>query len=269
MSSAQVPRSISGAVPTATRADETARLLQLAASSAEPARSRILAEVVELNLVVARSIAHRYRGRGEPLDDLEQVAALGLIKAVRQFDPTLGKDFLSYAVPTVRGEVKRHFRDHSWIVRPPRRVQELQPRIEAATDLLRSQLNSSPTVVQLAEFLTEDAESIIEALTSDGCFRAASLDAALTASAEDHGTSLFGVIGRDDDGYALTEFRTDLEPALDGLTERDRHILSRRVDDGWTQQEIADELQMSQMQVSRVLAKIRCLLRNALQVAVA
>jgi RNA polymerase sigma-B factor len=269
MSSVQAPRPIHTAAAAGTRGERTARLLQLAASSPEPARSRIQAEVVELNLVVARSIAHRYRGRGEPLDDLEQVAALGLVKAVRQFDPSHGKDFLSYAVPTVSGEVKRHFRDHSWMVRPPRRIQELQPRIEAATDLLRSQLNSSPTVVDVAEYLAEDSETIVEALTCDGCFTAASLDGALTTASDDHGTSLLGVIGQDDDGYALCEFRTDLEPALDVLSPRDRHILARRVNDGWTQQEIADELGMSQMQVSRVLSKIRSLLRDALHVAVA
>jgi RNA polymerase sigma-B factor len=251
------------------RAERTARLLRQAASSPEPERSRLHDEVVELNLVVARAVAHRYRGRGEPLDDLEQVAALGLVKAVRRFDPAQEKDFLSYAVPTISGEVKRHFRDYSWTVRPPRRIQELQPRIMSALDRLTAQLNRSPSPSEVARALGASTDDVIEALTSDGCFHAASLDAPPVSAADDDASSLLGVIGGDEGGYGVVEVRQDLRPALDQLSPRDRHILARRVEAGWTQQEIADELNLSQMQVSRVLARIRARLQDATQTSVA
>ena len=248
---------------TESRAEQTARLLRLAASSAEPRRSQLQDEVVRLNLAVAHGVAHRYSGRGEPLDDLEQVAALGLVKAVRNFDAAQGSDFLSYAVPTIRGEVKRHFRDHAWMVRPPRRIQEIQPRIVAAIDLLSSRQTTVPSPADVADLLGEDTDNVVEAMTSHGCFHAASLDALLTPD-ESPTTSLHGVIGRHDGGFGLTETRADLEPALQQLSPRDRHILVRRVEDGWTQQQIADELAISQMQISRVLAQIRSRLHDAL-----
>jgi len=252
-----------------TRAEQTARLLRQAADSSGPERNRLQDEVVQLNLVVATAIAHRYRGRGEPVDDLEQVAALGLVKAVRGFDVTQDKDFLSYAVPTISGEVKRHFRDYAWNVRPPRRIQELQPRITAALDRLTARLDRAPTPVELAAELDTSPDDVIEALSSDGCFHAASLDARIASAPDDGMTSLMGVIGHDEGGFAVAETRQDLQPALGELSARDRHILSRRVDSGWTQQEIADELNLSQMQVSRVLARIRARLRDATEVNVA
>jgi RNA polymerase sigma-B factor len=252
-----------------TRAERTARLLKMAAVSPEPERSRLHDEVVELNLVVARAVAHRYRGRGEPLDDLEQVASLGLVKAVRRFDPAQEKDFLSYAVPTISGEVKRHFRDYSWTVRPPRRIQELQPRIMAALDRLTAQLNRSPNPDEVASALGATTDDVIEALTSDGCFHAASLDAPPVSAADDDASSLLGIIGGEDGGYGVVEIRQALRPALEQLSARDRHILARRVEAGWTQQEIADELELSQMQVSRVLSRIRSRLQDATQTSVA
>lgn len=251
------------------RAAQTARLLACAAASPEPASSRLRDEVVQLNLVVARAVARRYRGRGELLDDLEQVAALGLVKAVRSFDPAQGNDFLSYAVPTIRGEVKRHFRDYSWAVRPPRRVQELQPRITAASCELVPELNRSPTTDEVAERLGVHVDDVIEALTSDGCFHPSSLDAPPAGFRTDSDESLLGAIGQPERGYGLVESQVDLGPAMGELSYRDRRILARRVDDGWTQQEIADEQGISQMQVSRILARIRAQLRDATREAVA
>ena len=246
------------------RAKQTVRLLRLAASSAEPRRSQLQDEVVRLHLAVSRGVAYRYSGRGEPLDDLEQVAALGLVKAVRNFDPSRGSDFYSYAIPTIRGEVKRHFRDHAWMVRPPRRIQVIQPRIVAAIDLLGSRQTTMPTPAEVADHLGEDTDDVVEAMTSNGCFHATSLDALLTTE-EGPTTSLHGVIGRHDGGFSLTDTRADLEPALAQLSVRDRQILVLRVDHDWTQQKIADELAISQMQVSRVLARIRSRLHDALQ----
>ena len=251
------------------RSEQTARLLDLAAESTGAARAQLLDRVVELNLGVARAVAQRFRGRGEPLEDLEQVAALGLVKAVRLFAPERGKDFLSYAVPTIRGEVKRHFRDHAWTVRPPRRIQELQPRIARASEELTTRLNRSPRPDEVAAVLGVSTDEVIEALTCDGCFHSTSLDVRPTGSAPDSATSLHAVLGHPDAGFALTELRAALAPALVALSDRDRHILARRVDDGWTQQEIADELGVSQMQVSRVLARIRARLARATQDAVA
>ena len=251
------------------RAERTAHLLRLAAAQRGARRRRLLDEVIRLNLPVARAIARRYGGRGEPLDDLEQVAALGLVKAVRQFDPDRGRDFLSYAVPTMSGEVKRHFRDNAWMVRPPRRVQDLQPKISAAVEQLSGELRRSPTPGQVASFLGEAPEHVIEALASDGCFQTMPLEVSPDTPSGTLNASLADVIGRDDVGYRLTEVRTDLALALEGLSPRERLVLAPRVRDGWTQQRIAHELDVSQMQVSRMLVSIRARLRDAMRAAVA
>ena len=129
-----------------------------------------------LHLGLAHAEASRYRSRGMPLDDLRQVAALALTKATRGYDVTTGHDFLSYAVPTIRGELRKYFRDHGWMIRPPRRIQELQARINAAEAELSNQLGRSPQPVEIADHLDECTESVIEALASDGCFVPASLD---------------------------------------------------------------------------------------------
>ncbi len=132
--------------------------------------------MIVLHLDLAHAEAARYRSRGIPLDDLRQVAALALTKAARGYDVTTGHDFLSYAVPTIRGELRKHFRDHGWMIRPPRRIQELQARINAAEAELSNELGRSPQPAEIADHLEECTESVIEALASDGCFVPASLD---------------------------------------------------------------------------------------------
>jgi RNA polymerase sigma factor (sigma-70 family) len=164
-------------VTEADRSQITARLLaQIAETTDEVEQKRLRDEIVVLNMGVARAIASRYRDRGIARDDLLQAAYVGLVKAVQGFDPTFERDFLSYAVPTVTGEVKRYFRDFGWTVRPPRRIQELQAQISRASNELSQSLHRSPKPREVAEFLGIDVDSVIEALAADGCFTPASLD---------------------------------------------------------------------------------------------
>ena len=251
-----------------TRAQQTAHLLRLAAAETGASRRRLHDEVIRLNVPVAWAIARRYRGRGEPLDDLQQVAALGLVQAVRRFDPDRGNDFLSFALPTISGQVKRYFRDCTWTVRPPRHIQDLQARIAAAVEELTGQLHGSPTPAQVAAFLDVETEHVIEALATDGCFQTTSLDARTEVTSGNAGSSISDVIGREEGGYRVTEVCADLALALGHVPPRDRLVLIHRVRDGWTQQQIADELGMSQVHVSRVLSRVRAHLREAMRVAV-
>jgi RNA polymerase sigma-B factor len=221
-----------------------------------PARL-LVNELIEANVGVARSIASRYRNRGVDLADLEQVALLGLIKAAQRFDADAGHDFLSYAVPTIRGEVRRHFRDAGWMVRPPRRVQELQARIRRSHSDLEVQLGRSPRPSEVAGHLGEDLDEVLEALTVDGCFTPTSLDKPL---GEDE-TPLGELISHVDGAMEAAEARAVLRPALQELNERDRRVLHMRFFEGRTQQEIADELGLTQAQVSRVLSRVLATLR--------
>src|SRR4051794_30069748 len=148
----------------------------MSASDHEQDRQHLLEAVIELHLDLAHAEAARYRSRGIPLDDLRQVAALALTRAAHGYDVSTGHDFLSYAVPTIRGELRKHFRDHGWMIRPPRRIQELQSRINAAESELSGRLGRSPQPVEIAAFLDECTDSVIEALASDGCFVPTSLD---------------------------------------------------------------------------------------------
>ncbi|WP_457206135.1 sigma-70 family RNA polymerase sigma factor [Nocardioides sp. P5_C9_2] len=218
------------------------------------------AELVEAHLGVARAIASRYRNRGVSLEDLEQVACLGLVKAARRFDPDEGHDFLAFAVPTIRGEVRRHFRDACWMVRPPRRVQELQARIATAESELALTLGHLPTPAQLAAHLDEAESSVIEALAADGCFVAASLDAPL----QDETSSLLDLLVVTDVGQSLVEARLVLGPLVRALDARDRQILVMRFFEDRTQGEIAAAVGVTQSQVSRTLTRILDTLRTGL-----
>lgn len=247
------------------RSDRTERLLHRAAVAPdELERQRLLDDVVVLNLGVASAVAARYRSRGIPLEDLRQVACLALVKAARGYDATLGHDFLSYAVPTIRGEIKRHFRDHGWAVRPPRRIQELQGRISTADSELSFSLGRSPRPSEIAAFLDEPVEAVTEALASDGCFRPASLDRPVGVDGD---LVLGDLIGADDPDQDAAESRVVLGPAVRHLAERDRRILMLRFFRGWTQQEIAEDIGVTQMQVSRLLSRILKDLRRELDKA--
>jgi RNA polymerase sigma-B factor len=249
-------------VPEADRSEITARLLaQISGTSDELEQKRLRDEVVVLNMGVARAIAARYRDRGIGKDDLMQAAYVGLVKAVQGFDPSYERDFLSYAVPTVTGEVKRYFRDYGWTVRPPRRVQELQAQISRASGELSQTLHRSPKPSEVAEFLSVDVDSVIEALAADGCFTPASLDVPV---GEDGSTSLGELLGGDDADLGRAEARILLAPAVRRLGERDRRILELRFFHGWTQEQIAGDIGVTQMQVSRLLARILSDLRAEL-----
>ena len=243
-----------------TRSTRTRELFSLAQStdSAEE-RRQLLDTVIEMHLDLAHSEAARYRSRGIALDDLRQVAALALTKAARGYDVTTGHDFLSYAVPTIRGELRKHFRDHGWMIRPPRRIQELQARINTAEAELSSRLGRSPQPREIAEHIDEGTEAVIEALASDGCFVPASLD---HPAGEDGSTTLGDLLPLDDDPHRAAEARLMLSPALRQLGERDRRILSMRFYEGLTQREIAARIGVTQMQVSRLLTRILGQLRS-------
>lgn len=238
------------------RSDREVSPLQAIEPRPFPAR-KLVNELIETHLEVARSVARRYRNRGVDLDDLEQVALLGLTKAAQRFDADAGHDFLSYAVPTIRGEIRRHFRDAGWMVRPPRRVQELQARIRRSQSDLEIQLGRSPRPSEVAAHLGEDLDNVVEALTADGCFTPTSLDKPLG-----EGDSSIGeLISHEDGAMESAEARVVLGPVLQELTERDRRVLHLRFFEGRTQQEIADDVGLTQAQVSRMLSRILANLR--------
>jgi RNA polymerase sigma-B factor len=232
----------------------------LAASVRDPdEHARLLEEVIVLHVDLAHAEAARYRSRGIPLDDLRQVAALALTKAAHGYDVSTGHDFLSYAVPTIRGELRKHFRDHGWMIRPPRRIQELQARINAAESELSNQLGRSPQPVEIADHLDECTENVIEALASDGCFIPASLD---HPTGGDGSTTLGELLPFEDASQSASEARVMLRPVLRRLGERDRQILAMRFGEGLTQREIANRIGVTQMQVSRLLTRILGQLRT-------
>src|SRR6195952_237014 len=233
--------------------------LQAANATSDEERKQLLESVIVLHVDLAHAEAARYRSRGIPLDDLRQVAALALTKAARGFDVTAGHDFLSYAVPTIRGELRKYFRDHGWMIRPPRRIQELQARINVADGELSRKLGRSPRPVEIAEHLGENPESVIEALASDGCFVPASLD---HPAGGDGITTLGDLLAGEDPEHDASEARLMLGPVVRRLSPRDRRILDLRFYEGLTQREIAVKIGVTQMQVSRLLTRILGQLRN-------
>jgi RNA polymerase sigma-B factor len=248
---------------TADRAARTEELLDELRAAPDDSTARQLRDaVVELNLCVARSLAHRYRDRGLDVEDLEQVAYLALVKAAHRFDPDAGHDFLSYAVPTIRGELRRHFRDVGWVVRPPRRIQELQGRIADVHVDLAGRLGRSPRAGDLADELDERRSDVEEALGAEGCFVPASLDRPVG----DNGTTSVGdLLWSEDDEQARAEARIVLGPVVQRLGERDRRILRLRYFEDRTQREIGEDIGVTQMQVSRLLSRILDDLREALE----
>ena len=245
------------------RAEQTTELLgRMAAVTDTLERQRLVEEIVLLNMGVAKAIARRYYGKGIHDDDLDQVAYLALLQATRRFDPKHGRDFLSYAVPTIRGELRKNFRDSGWTVRPPRPVQELQARIRSANDDLLQSLGRSPRPSEVAEHLDVDLDLVLEALAANGCFHPTSLDQPLS----DDGDSV--VVGDllTDDGADLeaADARLLLGPLLRRLSERDRRIVELRFFRGLTQQEIAEDIGVTQMHVSRLLSRLLANLREQL-----
>lgn len=246
------------------RKPRTAELFAQAAEATSDAERRELEdEIVRLNMRVASDCAKRYRGRGIASDDLDQVAYVGLVKAVRGFDPGRGLDFLVFAVPTIRGELRRHFRDLGWTVRPPRSIQELQSRILAAEGELTQELGRSPRPSDLARHLDVDLDHVLDALSANGCFAPASLDIPSLDGDEVLGDRL----GAMDPEFDTAEARVTLAAVMRGLTPRERRILELRFFGGRTQAEIGADIGVTQMQVSRLLNRILTRLHDSMLAA--
>jgi RNA polymerase sigma-B factor len=234
-----------------------AELRELAALPAsDPRRAALRDRVVELHLPLVRYLALRYRDLGEPLEDLVQVGTIGLINAVDRFDPSRGTELASYATPTILGEIKRHFRDRAWAVRVPRRLQELQNRLAESRRQLTQQLGRSPTVHELAAQLCIADELALDALEAQQAYSLVSLET------PEHG--LAGRLALVDPALEDVVDRESLRPLLHRLPEREKRILVLRFFRGLTQSEIAQELGISQMHVSRLLARTVEELRHAL-----
>ena len=209
-------------------------------------------ELVERHLPLVRSLARRYAGRGESVEDLEQVGAIGLIKAIDRYD--LGRDvaLTTYATPNVVGEIKRYFRDKAWAVRVPRGLQELHARLAKTIDRLTGDLGRSPSIAEIAEALEASPEQVLEALETGSAYSAISLSADDAGGGEQDPMES---LGAEDEGYERTEERASLEPALGTLPEREREILRLRFEEGLTQTQIAERFHISQMHVSRLIRK--------------
>jgi RNA polymerase sigma-B factor len=215
---------------------------------------RLREQLVHRYLPLARSLARRFASGGEPLEDLEQVAALALVKAVDGFDADRGTAFSSYAVPSIAGAIKRHFRDHGWSVRVPRELQERAMRVHQLESELSGALGESPTVAELAEATLLGAEEVLEARVAYRALHASSLDAP-TQDAEGETPALIETMGDDDDGYRTVLDRSALDSLLGGLDERDRAIVVLYFREELTQSEIGERLGYSQMHISRLLRR--------------
>lgn len=231
----------------------------------EPLRRALRARLVAEHLPVAEHIARRFRNRGQPDEDLKQVAAVGLIQAVDRFDPRHGSDFLSFAVPTITGEVRRYFRDTTWSVRVPRRLKELHAEISTKAAQLSQDLGRAPRPSELAEALDRPLEEIHEGLVAANAYRSDSLDELVSATEGTNNTSIGGLLGTDDEELDAAETRQALHPALAALPERERTIVVLRFFGNLTQTQIAEQVGLSQMHVSRLLATSMAKLRAAMR----
>jgi RNA polymerase sigma-B factor len=209
-------------------------------------------QLVEEHMGLAEALARRMSNRGESHDDLGQVALVGLLKAVERFDPDHGVRFTSFATPTILGELKRHFRDRGWAVRVPRRVQELNLEVRDATATLTHELGRAPTTQEIAERAGVDLEEVLESMEAGGLYRLASLDAKVSGEDEWEPSSWLAV---DDRELADTDVRVTVEALLALLPERERRIMYLRFFEGLTQSEIAEQIGVSQMHVSRLLSR--------------
>jgi RNA polymerase sigma-B factor len=220
--------------------------------------------LVELNLALVKFAASRFRSRSEPMEDIVQVGTIGLIKAIDRFEMSRGVEFPTFAMPTIVGEIKRFFRDTSWSVRVPRRLQELRLDLAKAGDELAQRLDRSPTVAELAEHLGLSKDEVVEGMAASNAYTASSLDA--QPEEDDAEGALADRIGYEDHGLEGIEYIESLKPLIADLRPRDRKILSLRFVAGMTQSEIGEELGISQMHVSRLLSRTLVRLRKGLTV---
>jgi RNA polymerase sigma-B factor len=227
----------------------------------DPRRRALREQAIEAWVPLARHLAGRYAGRGEPTDDLIQTATVGLIKAIDRFDADRGVEFAGFAIPTILGEVRRHFRDHTWSVRPPRRLQELRQSITEANGVLTHELGRAPTTADVAGHLGITEEEVIEGLEGARAYSATSLS---TPVGPDGDMELGDILGGEDQDMALSELRLALGPALACLDARSQTIVALRFHGNLTQSEIADRIGVSQMHVSRLLTRALGVLRGHL-----
>ncbi len=244
------------------REQQTEELLdRLTNTDSEAEREVITAQLVELNLGLCDALANRYVNRGADRDDLVQVARMALLMAIRRYQPTQGRSFVAFAVPTITGELKRYFRDHCWVVRPPRRIQELRARVNVQRQQLEQHLGRTATTAELVDELQVDADLLRESEAADGTFRPWSLDAPFDPGAD---STLGSTLAGGDDAIEQVADRLTLRRALAGLSLRDRQVLAWRFEEGCTQSEIGRRLGISQMQVSRIIRRILAQARDAL-----
>jgi RNA polymerase sigma-B factor len=233
-------------------------LAELAQGTAQFQRQRN--RIVERCMPLADHIARRFDGRGEPHDDLVQVARVGLVNAVIRFDVNAGSDFVSFAVPTIMGEVRRHFRDNSWSVKVPRRLKELHLRLGAATSELSQRLGRAPTASELAKELEMDRDEVIEGLVAGSSYNTLSIDSG--GGGDDDVPAIADTLGDVDTALDRIENRETLRPLLDSLPDRERTVLLLRFFESMTQTQIAERIGVSQMHVSRLLARALARLRD-------
>jgi RNA polymerase sigma-B factor len=227
----------------------------------DPSRAALRDQAIEAWLPMTQRLARRYASRGEPYDDLLQTATVGLIKAVDRFDAERGIEFTAYAIPTILGEIKRYFRDRAWAIRVPRRLQEMRMAINDANASLSHSLGRAPTVADVAAYLDTTEEAVLEGLEGARAYSATSLSA---PTSSDGSLEVGDTLGAEDHGYELTDLRIALGPALATLTERERRIVTLRFYGNQTQIQIAEQVGVSQMHVSRLLTAALAKLRTHL-----
>ncbi|WP_327134586.1 RNA polymerase sigma factor SigF [Streptomyces sp. NBC_01343] len=229
-----------------------------------PAYSYVRNTLVELNLSLVKYAARRFRGRSEPMEDIVQVGTIGLIKAINRFDPERGVEFTTFAMPTIVGEIKRFFRDTSWAVKVPRRLQELRIDAAKAHDTLEQDLGREPTDAELAGRLHVTPEELVEGQKAAHAYSARSLDAPAQDDGDHNAYADRPSLGAEEAAYDTIECLESLKPLLAELPERERTLLSLRFGDGLTQSEIGERLGLSQMHVSRLLNRTLTALRRSL-----
>jgi len=220
-------------------------------------------ELIEAHLRLAEHLARRFNNRGVPLEDLVQVASLGLVKAVERFEPERGLEFSTFATPTIVGELKRHFRDKGWAVRVPRRIQELHVEVNSLVGTMTQRLGRSPTIEELARASSTSEEEVLEAMEAAQAYRSASIDA--PTGGDDSSLGLAGQLGDEDINLFAAENRMLVTSLVDTLPKREQLIMRLRFYEGMTQSQIADRLDISQMHVSRLLARSLGQLRDRLE----
>jgi RNA polymerase sigma-B factor len=232
-------------------------------AATESARDEAREGLVHLHLPLVEHCARRFRNRGEPFEDLVQVGTIGLLKSIDRFDVERGVEFSTYATPTIIGEIKRYFRDKGWAIRVPRRLQELRMQIGSASAELTQALGRSPTPRELAEKIGCSVDDILEGLESSNAYSTLSLDA--SDDSDDGAATMLDAIGVDDENLEHVEIRESIKPLLDRLGAREKRILLLRFFKNMTQSQIAEEIGVSQMHVSRLLSRTLEQLRSSLE----